>query len=85
MEPSALTRTYCHLLGVGISRSNAIKDRVRIIQIQQQHSIASLLATWYISLIPALITMVICLRSVRMVFEKHLRLYDQETRPTSLS
>ena len=45
MEPSVLTRPYCHLFGVGISRSNAIKDRVRIIQIQQQHSIAYLLAT----------------------------------------
>ena len=42
MEPSG---PYCHLFGVGISRSNAIKDRVRIIQIQQQHSIAYLLAT----------------------------------------
>ena len=36
MEPSALTRPYCHLFGVGISRSNAIKYRVRIIQIQQR-------------------------------------------------
>ena len=85
MEPSVLTRPYCHLFGVKISRSNAIKDRVRIIQIQQQHSIAYLLATYYLSLILVLRTMIIYLRSVRMVFGRHLRLCDQETRPTSLS
>ena len=85
MEPSALTRPYCHLFKVGISRSNAIKDRVRIIQIQQHHSIAYLLATQCSSLILVRRTMIIYLRSVRMVFGKHLRLGDQETRPTSLS
>lgn len=85
MEPSALTRTYRHIFRVEMSRSNAIKDRMRIVKIQQQHSISFLLATCYLRLISVLRTIIIYLRSIRMVYEKHLRLCDQETRPTSLS
>ena len=71
-------------LFLALKRSNAKNARVRTIQIQQQHFIACLLATWYLNSTLALWTIALNLLFVLMVFAKHYDLRNQETHLTSL-
>ena len=84
LGPFLLTRTYFHSCRPGMSRSDAKNACVCTIQTQQQHSTACLLATWYLSLTPALRTIALNLLFVLMVLAKRLCPRNQEIRLTSL-